>query len=169
MILPARRDGRDVQQRWAQVVLDQEVGEEFIREYPGRTVRVNPAGYAYADLKIEGKLVKVYLHRWIMRAPKGLDVDHINGDRLDNRRENLQLCTRGQNMMKSRKRRGTRSRYRGVSWNAGKQRWQAQVNIDGRAKLIGRFESEEEAARAYDATAKALYGAFFKPNFPDES
>jgi len=139
--------------------------DEVIRTVSHRRLRVSRNGYVYWN----DSHGKHYLHRWLLRAPDGLDVDHINDDRLDNRRENLQLCTRGQNMMKAPKRRGTKSKYRGLSWDSSKQRWKVQISVNGRNIFVGRFIDEMAAARAYDEKAKAIYGKFVKPNFPEES
>lgn len=138
--------------------------------YGRRSLRVARNGYAYWHTEIKCQREKHYLHRWIMRAPRGMDVDHVNGDRLNNRKENLQICTRGQNMMKSKKRKGTKSQFRGVSWCSSKNRWQVQVSINGKAKYIGRFKSEFDAARVWDKAALHYYGGHYaRPNFPDES
>lgn len=115
--------------------------------------------------KPNSKLVK--LHREIMNAPVGLEVDHINGDPLDNRRSNLRLCSRQQNSQaKHRKCATATSRYRGVSWNSNNQTWKAQIGHNSRRIHIGEFDDEIEAAKAYDAKARELFGEWASPNFP---
>jgi hypothetical protein len=109
------------------------------------------------------------LHREIMEAGKLDEVDHKNGDGLDNRRENLRLCTRGQNACNARKtNRARSSRFKGVSWDRANRKWAAQICKDYQNRLIGRFDDEEEAARAYDEQAKILHGEFARLNFPNE-
>lgn len=104
-------------------------------------------GYARRTVRVEGRSVAVYLHREIAGATAGQDVDHINRDRLDCRRANLRLVTRGENLQNVTARPGT-SEHRGVSWHAGTQRWRACVKAAGRQHHLGLFDSEEEAAAA---------------------
>jgi hypothetical protein len=109
---------------------------------------------------------KRYLHRVITGATKGMDVDHINGDRLDNRRSNLRVCSRSENMKNARKRSRCSSKYKGVTWVKSKKRWRAQITMvecKG-SKHIGYFKSEIDAARAYNEAAKEYFGEFAKIN-----
>jgi hypothetical protein len=106
----------------------------------------------------------VYLHRLIMGEPD-CDVDHRNGNGLDNRRSNLRLATRGQNIAN---RPGwARSGYRGVEQHAP-ARWRARGAIGGKSCHLGTFGSPEEAARAYDRWARGHHGEFAWLNFPED-
>jgi len=89
----------------------------------------------------------IFLHRELMNAPNDREVDHKNGDILDNRRSNLRLVTRGQQAQNQRNRSGSTSRYRGVSWDAERGLWRANAMIRGRGYALGRFASEDEAGR----------------------
>lgn len=96
-------------------------------------------------------------------------VDHVNGNGLDNRRCNLRVCTPQQNAFNSKPVRGSRSKFKGVKYNtACKNKWTARIRINGKQVDIGRFETEEEAARAYDKVAKEVQGDFAWLNFPNE-
>jgi len=97
------------------------------------------------------------MHREIMRPPDNMDVDHINHDGLDNRRENLRICTQAQNVMHSRKSRG-RNRFKGV-WRHGKN-WCAVIVANKKIYRLGSFQKEEDAAAAYNAAAIRLHGEF---------
>jgi hypothetical protein len=113
-----------------------------------------------------GKSRQVFLHRFLLDVPKGMFVDHINGDGLDNRRCNLRPCTRSQNQFNSKTNRGA-SRYRGVSFSPNASRpWMAIITVNKKAKYLGSFETQEEAAHAYDAAARQFAGEFAKLNFP---
>ena len=94
-------------------------------------------GYAYGYVMIDGKKYHRYMHNFLLSPPKGLVVDHINWDRLDNRRENLRICTRKENNG-HRQQRGT------VYWDKNKKRWTLQY----KHQFIGRYKSKEEAELA---------------------
>lgn len=107
----------------------------------------------------------VYMHREIMNAPSGMDVDHINGNTLDNRKENLRICTRSQNKMNTSRRKGNTSGYKGVCFDNTNKKWLATITINGKLKHIGLFQDAKSAAIAYDKKAKELFGDFAKLNF----
>lgn len=104
------------------------------------------------------------LHRFILDAPAGMDIDHINGNSLDNRRSNLRVCTRSENMCNQRPRACGSSAFKGVSWFKRDAKWRAQIRIDGKTINLGCFTSEIDAARAYDAAATKNYGEFARTN-----
>lgn len=109
----------------------------------------------------------VLMHRQILGVPDGLYADHINGDRLDNRRANLRICTAAENARNRRKtgRRCT-SEFKGVrELSAG--RWAASIKADGEVNHLGVFQSALDAALAYDRAAISLFGDFAVLNVPD--
>ncbi len=106
-----------------------------------------------------------YLHRLVLGAKQGECVDHINGNKLDNRRANLRLCNNRENgRNRSGPAKSNLSGYRGVSWNRG---WFARINVEDKTIHLGRFKTKEQAAKAYDRAALQYFGAFAgKLNFP---
>lgn len=105
----------------------------------GYAARVTPRG--------EGKRQYVLMHREILGlTPNDPDVDHIHGNRLDNRRENLRTCTSAQNQQNR-----LDGPYRGVSWDARRNLWLAQAKLDRKSHFLGRFVTQEEAAAASSA------------------
>lgn len=105
------------------------------------------------------------MHRFIVKAPKGELVDHKDGDPLNNRRENLRIATSAENSYnKSPSKSGT-SKYLGVSWDNERGKWISQIGQYRVNYFIGRFDTEEKAARAYDKKARELFGDFANLNF----
>jgi len=114
-----------------------------------------------------GQQVTIRLHRFLLSAPKGVLVDHINHDGLDNRRSNLRLATHQENCRNRRRRHDAGSGFKGVTPN--KPGWSAYLRIDGQGIFLGYFRDPVEAAKAYDRAAIERYGAFAFTNFPVES
>lgn len=109
-----------------------------------------------------GKWQPQYLHRAIMGAPRGLDVDHINHDRRDNRRCNLRICTHAQNMMNL-VGQASASGVRGVRLNPNGRKWCATINHGGALHHLGSFPSKGEAAAARRRAEIRLRGEFAPP------
>lgn len=108
----------------------------------------------------------IRMQRLIMKPLKGQVVDHINGNRLDNRRKNLRICTQHQNIMNQRTQNVPKtSVYKGVSYDAINKKWIAQTKYKQKGIWIGRFKVERHAALAYDLWAKDLFGEYAKLNF----
>lgn len=122
-----------------------------------RDKKVYARGYMGGDL--------VYLHRFIMGAPAGVQVDHWDGNGLNCQRQNLRLCTNAQNSRAFQHKRGVTSQFRGVSWFKRDSCWRAHLNFNGKQKHLGYFDSEVKAAYAYDKAARQFFGIFSHPNF----
>jgi hypothetical protein len=123
-------------------------------------------GAGYAARHAPGKTI--FMHREIMQAPPGMVVDHINGNRMDNRRSNLRICTRPENLRNAAKRSGCLSLYKGVSFDCKMNQWFATIWFEGRSIALGHYHDEVDAARAYDRAAVELFGEFAWLNFPQE-
>mgnify|MGYP001616055250 FL=1 len=107
----------------------------------------------------------IYMHRQIMDAPEGVEVDHINRKKLDNQRANLRLATRSENARNQNKQKRTLSMFKGVYWRDHANRWQCCIYVHRKQIHLGYFDNEEEAARAYDTAARLHFGEFAKTNF----
>lgn len=112
--------------------------------------------YAGRSITKNGASRILYLHRYINDTPDGQDTDHINQDKLDNRRCNLRTLARSQNMRNCMQRNNT-SGYRGVSWHTQRNKWTARAKIGGIYKSLGLYDTPEEASKAYqDTIAKVM-------------
>jgi hypothetical protein len=106
----------------------------------------------------------IYMHRLLM--PGSVQVDHINGDRLDNRRSNLRAATPAENSRNCKRYANNTTGYRGVHLHRQRGRWIASLRAQGEPVYIGIFDSPELAARAYDDAARERFGVFARFNFP---
>ncbi len=104
------------------------------------------------------------MHREIIKCPIGMEIDHINGDKLDNRRCNLRICTRSQNQINNKKYQNCSSKYKGVSWHKTVNKWSSRIQYNSKCINIGVFTSEIDAALAYNAKATELFNDFAKLN-----
>jgi len=104
--------------------------------------------------------ITVRMHRFVINAPKGIMVDHINGNMLDNRKINLRLCNSSENQANSCLRVDNKSGYKGVCYHKRINKWQSYINNKRKRIHIGYFETDREAGIAYNKKAKELFGDF---------
>ena len=119
--------------------------------YAGRAER-------YRDQNGKPKRRNYLMHRVIMNPPAGMVIDHIDGNGLNNTRENLRICTTGENLWNARKAEGCTSKFKGVSIRRDKGCYQAQIMVKGDRKHLGYFKTQEEAAEAYNRAKKEKHG-----------
>ena len=116
--------------------------------------------YAGRHEWIEGRNKRILMHRVILRAPEGWYVDHRNHQTLDNQRINLRICSNRQNQHNCVLRKDSSSGFKGVSWDANRKKYQAQIKLNGRTAFLGRFNDLKEAAKAYNDAALQHHGEF---------
>jgi hypothetical protein len=116
----------------------------------------------YVRLTINKK--KTYLHRFLMRATIGQLVDHRDMDGLNNRRFNIRVCTKSQNMMNRGRQINNTSGYKGVTRYKSSTRWRAYIKIDNKVVQLGTFETKEQASQAYNDAAILLHRDFARVN-----
>lgn len=127
--------------------------------------KTNTGLYAVARMfNASGRHTSFLLHRIITGAGNGQQVDHRNHNGLDNRNCNLRICTQSQNQANKRKSYG-RNRFKGVIQSGKSGKWIARIGVNKKKYIIGRFDSEVDAALAYDAAAIKHFGEFACLNF----
>jgi len=141
---------------------------ERLNKYKWYAVKDSRTFYAYRNKRAGKKFVSLGMHRQILNPPDHLMVDHINHNGLDNRKANLRLATCAQNSYNRRQvRKNKSSKYTGVSWKEWTKKWAVIICYKRKNIIVGYFEDEIQAAKAYDDAAKKYHGQFAKLNFPD--
>lgn len=130
---------------------------------PGVCGRVSPA-HGYHEICVDSRLYRAQRLAFLLvdgeLPPPELDVDHINGNKVDNRWANLRLATRSQNATNAKFRAHSASPAHGITWDAARQKWRAQIRVDGRKVNLGRYDDVSEAKRSYAAASARYHGAF---------
>jgi hypothetical protein len=130
-------------------------------------IKIHGIYYAVNRSNIDGIWERIFMHRMVMNFPKKMQIDHKNGDGLDNRKENLRLCTNRQNCQNSRKsRKPTTSIYKGVCWDKRFRKWRSDISLNGKRIHLGLFDNETDAAHQYDFHAIFFFRGFENLNFP---
>lgn len=128
------------------------------------TTQYKPCGNAYATCSVSGTTTTLRMHRVIMDAPKGIEVDHRDGNGLNNQRANLRLATDAQNSMNKKKAKNMTSKYKGVFWAGGTNPWRACIRFEGKLTNLGRWNDEKTAGAIYNFKCRELFGEFALPN-----
>lgn len=121
-------------------------------------------GYAVRTYRNGKKRGMYWMHRQIMNCPDNMEVDHINGNRLDNRKENLRLCSRLENCKNISTPITNNSGYKGVSLDKRRGKFRAYITIENKQKWLGYFNTAKEAAVKYNEAAIEYYKEFAKLN-----
>lgn len=108
------------------------------------------------------------MHRFILDAPTGLEVDHIDKDGLNNQRDNLRIASRIQNSWNNGPNSKNKSGFKGVSFRKETKKWVAHIIVNGKQIYLGGFDNKVDAAKAHDKAARELEGEFAYLNFPEQ-
>lgn len=131
--------------------------------------KVNTEWRAIRGIHVNGRSKTLWMHHMILPPLPGFCVDHVNGDALDNQRHNLRYARRGENRANSLKNKSWKGRpcssaFKGVCWCSDRHSWRAFLRENGKTHVLGSFEDEVSAAKAYDAAAKKFFGEFARVN-----
>lgn len=139
--------------RHLKVMVDDE-DYEFLNQY-----------YWHADINncvasSRGGRNRILIHRLIMNAPSNLEVDHIDGNRLNNQKNNLRLATSSQNKCNRGARKDNKSGYKGVSWHSQNSKWTARIKAGNVYKYLCLFNDIQDAVKAYNKAAIEYHKEF---------
>ncbi len=140
------------------------VDDEDFDNLNGRKWTINTNGYVVRSNTIRSKRFQYRLHREILKVKIGQVIDHVNRNKLDNRKSNLRICTPSQNQM-NRVYKHNKYGFKGVSWDKRYKKWRSTITINYKDVNLGRFDSILIAATMYDFWARELHGEFAKTNF----
>lgn len=138
---------------------------DWLNQYKWYASKARHTYYARRCIRKKGKKRTVWMHRQILGVLIGGESDHTNGCGLDNRECNLRLITPSKNQQRQIKRAICTSKYKGISWEKRDKKWSARITYQKKKFSLGHFDNEKQAAQAYDAKAKELFGEFALTNF----
>jgi hypothetical protein len=118
--------------------------------------------YAVRNVSKNGIQTQVKMHRVILNVSKNMQIDHIDGNGLNNQRKNLRICTNSQNQKNKGSYRNNTSGFKGVSWHKIHKKWNAKISVDGKRISLGDFSTKEEAYQAYCIACAKYHGEFSK-------
>lgn len=135
---------------------------DMVNQHSWVYTKHNTNHYAHTTISEGGRRKTVKMHRMILNAPNGKEVDHKNNNGLDNRRSNIRLCTRSQNQANSNVKSNSLTGIKGVHQRKDNGRWRAHAHRDGKRVWLGHFDTAKEATMAYVTYIKQFDGEFTK-------
>jgi len=154
---------KTIQLTQGKVALVDDADYEWLNQYKWHAIKDHNTWYAVRGISRNGSYTTISMHRVILGLEPGdkRETDHKNHNGLDNRQDNIRICTHSQNQQNKSLQKNHSSQFKGVRWHKRCNKWQTQIGH----KYLGLFTSEVEAAKAYDAAAKEYFGEFALLNF----
>ena len=155
--IPLSQQDRRNKRNTGLVTLVDDEDYEWLNQWRWTAVSTHRRNGGYAMRVEKGRTI--LMHRMVLNAPAGVEVDHVNGNGLDNRRSNLRLATHAQGMANRRRFKNSKSGFKGVHFDKQLGKWKLVVSAH--------FDTAEEAARMYDRIARMLFGEYAQTNFDE--
>jgi hypothetical protein len=121
-------------------------------------------GYAFRDILGSKPKKSILMHREVLSVSKDMEIDHINGNKLDNRKSNLRATTHAQNQWNRGKQKNNTSGFKGVFWKDDHKKWLARIGVNKKMISLGYYSDSQEASRAYDDAAVRYHGRYARLN-----
>lgn len=138
---------------------------EYLNQWKWHTLKQRNRLYAIRSKGTKPFQKTISMHQQIMEFPKGMHIDHIDGNGLNNQSKNLRICTNSQNLANRNKNITNTSGYKGVSLYKATGKWKASISVSGKLFYLGCYNTPEEAAKAYDEAARKYQKEFAVFNF----
>ena len=133
----------------------------YLLDYNWRCLKNGRTCYAIFGRRINGKYSLVWMHRMIMDAKdRKQEVNHINHNGLDNRRQNLRITTHDKVVIQSQVLNNKTTKHKGISYHKPSNKWRSRISINGKTIYLGYYINEIEAAKAYEKKAIEIFGEF---------
>lgn len=142
-----------------------DVDYEWLSQWKWYAAKFSNTFYAWRGVNVNRKVKIIQMHRLILGlTDTQTHTDHIDGNGLNNQRLNIRACSRSENMRNKKPNRRSASIFKGVHWHKPNRKWVAQIGVNSKARYIGSFDSEIEAAMAYNEAALKHFGEFARLN-----
>jgi hypothetical protein len=137
---------------------------EYLNQWKWFANKFRGKFYAVRSFRTNKKCSSILMHRIIMNPIKGYVIDHIDGITLNNLKNNLRICTHGENLRNQKMSVKNKSGFKGVYWHKLGKKWAVSINIDKKILYLGLFTDLKEAAKTYNSAALKYHGEFAKLN-----
>jgi hypothetical protein len=152
-----------------QVAIVDDENFERLNKHKWYAMRKRKTFYAAREVISGERKLQILMHREILNAPLGVHVDHVDGNGLNNKINNIRICTRSQNQYNRGITKRNKSGYKGVRWDEKAGKFRSVIHFNHTEVFLGHFTSVIDAARAYDEAAIKYHGEFAKLNIPERS
>jgi len=156
---------KEIQLTQGKVALVDDSDYEYLNQFKWHSIKTERKGYYVGrSVKVGKKYRNTSMHIKIMNTRKGMEVDHKDGNGLNNQKNNLRICNRTQNCQNRKKIKNCSSKYKCVGWHKGLNLWVAKLKSNGKSKHLGCFDTELEAAIIANIAMRKYHGEFARPN-----
>lgn len=157
---------KEIQLTKGKVALVDDEDFEYLNQWKWQACqkRNNKYYVGRTDYKVKGKKNRIWMHRLIMKPFENFIIDHIDGNGLNNQKNNLRICTHSQNLMNRCKNINNTSGYKGVVYNKLDKKYRAKIYFNSKCISLGRYINPIDAARAYNQAAQKYHGEYAQLN-----